>query len=460
MITNPNTFPANFLWGAATAAAQIEGAWDRDGRGPSIWDTFCRQPGRILNGDTPSTACDFYHRWADDVAMMQRMGLQAFRFSISWSRCLPAGTGGINPAGMDFYNRLVDGLLAAGIRPFVTLYHWDLPEALEQRGGWRNRDSAAWFADYAELMACNLGDRVKDWLTFNEPQIFLGLGYAHDSHAPGHALPLADVMVAAHHVNLAHGRAVQRIRAGSTDCRAGMAIATKIGIPARPDDHACVEAARRFTIDPEWTGDHATLLNNAWWPDPMILGEYPAVLEDHLPGFIAALPAGDMAEIHQPLDYFGFNYYSGAIIEPAPGAPWRRLPDPPGDPRTMIGWPVHPDGMYWASRFFHDRYKLPLFVFENGLSSMDWVGVDGRVHDTMRIDFLTRYLRAFHRAHAGGYPLGGYFHWSLLDNFEWGRGYRERFGLVHVDYATQVRTPKDSAAWFAGVIAANGRIPE
>ena len=455
--TNPtNTFPESFVWGAATAAAQIEGAWDSDGRGPSIWDTFCREPGRILHGDTPARACEFYHRWRDDLGLMKEIGLQAFRFSVAWSRVLPEGTGRVNPAGMDFYQRLVDGLLEAGIRPYLTLYHWDLPQALFERGGWLERASADWFADYAERMGQALGDRVKDWITFNEPQIFLGLGYAHGSHAPGLALPEADVFRAAHHVNLAHGRAVKRLRDVVPAAQIGFAIATKVALPAREDDPACVEVARRATLEPEWHGTHETFLNNAWWADPMIHGRYPAELERRLPGWVAELPAGDLAEICQPLDFFGFNYYFGCLVEPAGADGWRRVPELPGAPRTMMGWPVHPQGMYWASKFFYEEYGLPLYVFENGLSSMDWLGLDGAVHDPNRIDFLTMYLRQYQRAHAAGIPLAGYFHWSLLDNFEWAQGYGERFGLIHVDYATQQRTLKDSARWYAAVIRRGG----
>ena len=447
-------FPERFVWGAATAAAQIEGGAGEDGRGDSVWDVFCRKPGRIAGGDTPARACEFRARWRDDVALMRELGLRAFRFSVSWSRVMPDGTGRPGP-GLSFYQALTDALLEAGIRPYVTLYHWDLPQALQDRGGWLNRDSADWFADYAEVMGRALGDRVKDWITFNEPQIFLGFGYAHHSHAPGLALQLAEVFPAVHHVNLAHGRAVVRLRASVPDARIGFAIATKIGIPRDESDPACVEAARRATIDPEWTGDHETLLNNAWWADPMVHGRYPDALHRHLPEFAASVTAADLAEIRQPLDFFGYNYYFGSIVEPDGRGGWRRVAEAPGSPRTMFGWPVHPTGLYWAARFFHEAYGLPQYVFENGLSGMDWVSLDGAVHDVQRIDFLTRYLREFERAHLAGVPLAGYFHWSLLDNFEWAQGYRERFGLVHVDYATQRRTPKDSAWWFRDVIRAS-----
>lgn len=451
-LPQPIQFPASFVWGAATSAAQIEGAAASDGRGPSIWDVFCQTPGRVIHDDDPSQACEFYQRWQDDLRLMQEIGLQAFRFSVSWSRVMPTGTGRVNPAGVAFYERLVDGLLAAGIRPYLTLYHWDLPQALLERGGWLARDSADWFADYAEVMAVALGDRVKDWLTFNEPQIFLGYGYAHGSHAPGLKLGAEEVFRAVHQVNLAHGRAVTRLRGLLQAPQIGFAIATKIGIPRDADDPACVEAARQATIEPEWTGTHETFLNNGWWAEPMVHGRYPAELARRLPGFVETLPDGDLAEICQPLDFFGFNYYSGLVVEPTATGGWRRVAAPRGEPRTMIGWPVHPSGMFWAARFFHDAYQLPLYVFENGVSGMDWVSLDGAVHDPNRIDFLARYLAELQRAHEAGIPVVGYFHWSLLDNFEWAQGYQERFGLIHVDYATQQRTLKDSARWYRRVI--------
>lgn len=455
-----NRFPEGFIWGAATASAQIEGAWDRDGRGPSIWDVFCRRDGKILHADDTSEACQFYDHWKEDIQLMKQIGLQAFRFSISWSRIIPEGTGEINQAGIDFYSKLVDELLAHGITPHVTLYHWDLPQALQLRGGWLNRDIADWFNTYADVVTKALGDRVTDWITFNEPQIFLGFGYSHGSHAPGYTLPHEEMFHAAHNVNLAHGRATKTIRRNVKNSKVGIAIATKIGIPADPSDPAHVEAARKATINPEWVNGenaHTTYLNNAWWPSPMIHGHYPKELAENLPEFAASISKEDMEEICQPLDFFGYNYYFGVIVEPADNAiGWKAQGDIPGEPRTMIGWPVHPDGMYWASKFFYDEYQLPIYIYENGQSSMDWVTEDGTVPDFQRIDFLNRYLKQFRRAHQDGVPLKGYFHWSLLDNFEWGQGYRERFGLIHVDYQTQKRTPKESSKWYSKVIESNG----
>jgi beta-glucosidase len=442
-------FPEGFVWGAATAAAQVEGAAAEDGKGDSIWDVFCREPGRVFGGHTPEVACDFYHRWREDVAMMRAAGLPAFRFSIAWPRVFPEGAGKANPPGLAFYDRLVDGLLEAGIRPFATLFHWDLPQVLQAKGGWLRRGIVDDFAAYASAVTEKLGDRVKDWITFNEPQIFLGIGHRAGSHAPGLKLPEVEVFRCVHHVNLAHGRAVAAIRANAPGARVGLAQVANVGIPADP---ASVEAARRATLEPEWTGDHATFLGTCWWADPVYRGDYPVGLLERHPSLGETIRDGDLAEISRPVDFHGFNYYFGRKI----AADGSVVPPPPGEPRTAYGWPVHPEGLYWAAKFYHEAWGLPLYVFENGLSSMDWVTLDGRVRDTMRIDFLTRYLRELRRAIGDGADVRGWFHWSWLDNFEWAEGYKERFGLVHVDYQTQQRTAKDSLAWLSEVIRANG----
>lgn len=448
-----SVFPEDFVWGAATAAAQIEGAADVDGRGDSVWDGFCREPGRVYGGHTPETACDFYHRWPEDVAMMQSAGLPAFRLSIAWPRVMPEGTGRVNEAGLAFYDKLIDGLLEAGIRPYVTLFHWDLPAALQERDGWANRDIAGWFADYAGIVTAKLGDRVKNWVTFNEPQIFLGFGHRSGIHAPGLKLSEVDVLRCAHHVNLAHGRAVTAIRSNVAEAKIGMAQVANVGIPADPSDPASVEAARRITLEPEWTGDASMFLGSCWWSQPMYRGCYPESLAERHPRFHEmVVKEGDLAEISRPVDFHGFNYYFGRRI----AADGSVVKAPPGEPRTAFGWPLHAVGLYWAARFYHEAWGLPLYVFENGLSSMDWVDVNGGVPDTMRIDFLTRYLRELRRAIADGADVRGWFHWSWMDNFEWADGYKERFGLVHVDYETQKRTPKDSLAWLSEVIRRNG----
>jgi len=449
-----SAFPEGFVWGAATAAAQIEGAAAEGGKGDSVWDVFCREPGRVFGGHTPAVACDFYHRWREDLAMMRDAGLPAFRFSVAWPRVFPGGSGEPNPAGLAFYDRLVDGLLEAGIRPYLTLFHWDLPQALQAKGGWLRRAIADDFAAYAGLVAAKLGDRVKDWITFNEPQIFLGIGHRAGSHAPGLALSEVDVFRCVHHVNLAHGRANAAIRANAPSARVGLAQVANVGMPADPGAPASVAAARRATLEPEWTGDHATFLGTCWWADPVYHGRYPAGLLERHPSLAGeTIRDGDLVEISRPVDFHGFNYYFGRKI----AADGSVVPPAPGEPRTSYGWPVHPEGLYWAARFYHEAWGLPLYVFENGLSSMDWVALGGRVPDAMRVDFLTRYLRELRRAIGDGADVRGWFHWSWLDNFEWAEGYKERFGLVHVDYETQRRTAKDSLAWFSEVIRANGR---
>jgi beta-glucosidase len=453
VMLNERPFPENFVWGAATAAAQIEGAANEDGKGDSVWDVFAREDGRIFGGHTPETACDFYHRWEDDLDLMQRSGLKAFRFSVSWSRVLPSGVGQVNGPGMEFYDRLVDGLLERGIVPYLTLFHWDLPQALQERGGWMNRDISGWFADYAEMVARRLGDRVKSWVTFNEPQIFLGFGHRAGNHAPGLQLSEEDVFRCVHHVNLAHGRAVPLIRANSPGAAIGMAQVANVGIPADPGNPQCVEAARGITLEPEWSGDASTFLGSCWWALPMYEGRYPSGLLERYPSLDGTtIRSRDLLEIAQPVDFHGFNYYFGRRI----AADGSVVPPSQGEPRTAFGWPLHAEGLYWAARFYHEAWKLPQYVFENGLSSMDWVTLGGHVPDQMRIDFLTRYLRELRRAIDDGADVRGWFHWSWMDNFEWADGYKERFGLVHVDYETQRRTPKDSLAWFSEIIRSNG----
>jgi beta-glucosidase len=446
-------FPENFVWGAATSAYQIEGAANEEGRGESVWDMFCRQPGRVHEGCTGRTACDHYHRYKHDVSIMHSLGIPAYRFSVSWPRVLPAGTGGVNAPGLAFYDRLVDELLTAGIQPWVTLFHWDFPYALYCRGGWLNRESVEWFSDYAQVVVRALSDRVTHWLTFNEPQCFVGFGHLSGVHAPGVRHGLREALLAAHHVLLAHGRAVQAIRANAvrSPC-VGWAPVGAVSAPVDPAEPADVEAARHasFALRPlEGPSDNA-LFNTTWWADPVVFGRYP---EDGLKRFGDAVPdatADDMKTIAQPLDFYGVNIYSSSVI----GA---RAQD--GHPVTALKWPVTPQCLYWGPRFLFERYGLPLVITENGMSGIDWVSLDGKVHDPQRIDFIARHLNELRRCIADGVDVRGYFHWSLLDNFEWAEGYKERFGLIHVDFATQKRTLKDSAYWFAEVIKTNGKLP-
>jgi len=443
-------FPKDFVWGAAASSYQIEGAAWRDGGGASVWDMLGRQPGKIVNGDSGELACDHYHRYRDDVGLMAEIGLQAYRLSVSWPRVLPHGTGAVNAKGLDFYSRLVDALLEHGITPWVTLFHWDFPYDLYCRGGWLNRDSADWFADYTALMVDTLSDRVSHWLTLNEPQCFIGMGHLDGSHAPGMQMGVAEVLLAGHHALLAHGQAVQVIRArAKTKPSIGAAQASQISIPAtnQPND---IAAARRrmFSVREK------KFFNNSWFSDPMILGRYP---EEGVTLFASEMPhvsAEDLASIQQPLDFFGTNIYSGIYIHATAGGDFE--PAPHRDlPVTAMGWPITPEALYWGPRFFHERYRLPIMITENGMANDDHV-VDGRVHDQQRIDFVHDYLQQYRRAIAEGVPALGYFLWSIIDNFEWAEGYAKRFGLIHVDYATQQRTLKDSAHWYKKVIAAHG----
>ena len=445
-------FPSDFVWGCATAAYQIEGGAFEDGKGRSIWDVFSHTPGKISRGDTGDVACDHYHRRREDVALMKEVGLKGYRFSLSWPRILPEGVGKTNRAGLDFYDQLVDELLAANIQPWVTLFHWDYPHALYLKGGWLNPESSEWFAEYTRVVVERLSDRVTHWMTLNEPQCFVGLGHVTGLHAPGLKLPKPDVARIAHNVLLSHGKAAQVIRAGAK--KPPLVGWAPVGAPREP---ACetpedIEAARRETFachdDPI---DCAT-----WWSDPAILGHYPA---DGLKAFgsdMPKFPSGDMDTIRQPMDFYAFNcYFSQLCRMGADGKP-ETVARYPGYPRTRFTWPVSDNALYWGARFFHERYKLPIVVTENGMSGLDWVSLDGKVHDPLRIDFLTRYLRGVRRALDEGIPVKGYFLWSFTDNFEWARGYDERFGIVHCDFVTLKRTPKDSARWYAEVIRNNG----
>ncbi len=440
-------FPKDFAWGAATAAYQIEGAWDEDGKGPSIWDVFCRVPGAIQNGDTGDVACDHYHRWREDVALMRELGLRAYRFSISWPRVLPEGKGKVNRPGLDFYDRLVDALLAAGIQPFITLYHWDLPQALQEEGGWPARDTARRFADYADVVSRRLGDRVHHWITLNEPWVAAYAGYGNGYHAPGIRNPLAAIQ-ATHHFLLAHGLAVPILR-GNGDA------ATRVGItlnlaPVHPasDRSADEDAARRYDG-----------FLNRWFLDPLFHGRYP---EDMLDLLGAALPdgyQGDMETIAAPVDFLGVNNYTRTVVADDPESPVveTREVKPHGRPYTEMGWEVYPEGLYEILTRVHRDYAPPsLYVTENGAAFADQVSADGRVHDPQRVDYLREYIAQAHRAVEEGVPLKGYFVWTLLDNFEWAYGYSKRFGIVYVDFATQERIIKDSGYWYREVIAENG----
>ncbi|MEU4772054.1 GH1 family beta-glucosidase [Micromonospora sp. NPDC023644] len=456
----PLTFPPGFLWGAATAAYQIEGAAAEGGRTPSIWDTFSHTPGRVVEGHTGDVACDHYHRMGSDVALMAELGLKSYRFSVSWPRVQPGGTGPANAEGLDFYRRLVDELLGHGIEPWLTLYHWDLPQPLEDAGGWPARDSAARFADYATLVADALGDRVRYWTTLNEPWCSAFLGYGSGVHAPGRS-DGADAVRAGHHLMLGHGLAVQALRAARPTAEVGVTVNLYPVTPAT-DAPADVDAARR--IDG---------LANRFFLDPLLRGSYPADLMADLAGVtdFGHVRDGDLATISTPLDVVGVNYYSRHVVAaPVPDAepePYWRAPScwpgsedvrfvTRGVPVTDMNWEIDAPGLVETLRRVHEEYTdLPLYVTENGSAFVDEV-VDGQVDDVDRLAYFDAHLRAAHEAIEAGVPLRGYFAWSLMDNFEWAWGYTKRFGMVHVDYDSQVRIPKSSARWYAEVIRRNG----
>ena len=433
------SFPPGFLWGASTASYQIEGAANEDGRGKSIWDVFSYTAGRVKNGDTGDVACDHYHRWAEDIDLLARGGFAAYRFSTAWPRILPAGSGAIESRGLDFYDRLVDRLIALRIEPWLCLFHWDLPQALQEQGGWINRDICQKFADYARIVAKRLGDRVKHWATFNEPNVHAVFGHGVGTHAPG-LTGLPSMLAALHHQNLAHGRALQALRAERSDLRLGTVVNQQ---PARPASEREQDrrAAERFDA-----------LYNGACLEPLLKGTYPPPVAAELVPLIAD---GDLTAIRQPMDFLGLNYYAPMYVVQAPqgvlGA-WYG-PAPAGTRFTAIGWPIDAGGLSEELTSLRDRYgDLDIYITENGACCDDAVAADGTVHDEDRIAYLRDHLAAARRAIEAGVRLRGYFVWSLLDNFEWAEGYSRRFGVVHVDYATLKRTPKWSFGYLAKIM--------
>lgn len=445
-------FPKNFTWGAAAAAYQIEGAWDEDGKGPSIWDTFSAKPGMVFENNTGQVACDHYHRYQDDVKMMKSLGLQAYRFSVAWARVLPEGIGAVNAKGLAFYDKLVDCLLAAGIEPWVTLYHWDFPQALMDKGGWRNRDSSLWFAEYTAHVVDQLSDRVSNWMTINEPQVFNDQALRIESGDMKKKPPVADALQCAHHILMAHGRAAKVIREqAKKKPRVGWA---QVGVSYFPSTHSeeDIEAMRRAT----WQIDPSNTWSNIWWLEPVMKGEYPAEAAKRYGKYMPKVHDGDMQVIAQKLDFIGLNIYSGDEVKAGENGEPIKMHQAPGFPKTTMGWNVTPEVLRWCPRMVWERYRVPVMITENGMANLDWKTSDGHVHDPQRIDYLRRYLREYRKAAEDGVEMLGYFAWSIMDNFEWLEGYKQRFGLVHVDYATQERTPKDSARWYQEVIATNG----
>lgn len=433
-------FPSNFLWGAATAAYQIEGAATEDGRGPSIWDTFSHKSGTIHNGDTGDVACDHYHRYKEDVALMSGLGLNAYRFSISWSRIFPEGTGRINQAGMDFYSRLVDELLENNIEPFATLYHWDLPQVLQDKGGWNNRDTAKYFSEYADKVSQHLGDRVKGWITLNEPWVAACLGYLQGIHAPG-IKDLKTAVRAVHHLLLAHGMALPVLRQNAT--RPGVEYGITLNFNFIEPGNAASE--KLAIIEDAW--------ENRLFLDPLFKGEYPQEIGDIIDQYLPAEP-GDLKIISAPLDFLGINYYYRTLPVDwldKETLTFKSRPNP-SSTYTSMDWEVYPDGLYNLLMRFHRDYGIPrLFITENGAAFDDLLELEGNelvVHDAYRTNYLTTHFEAALKAINEGAPLAGYFVWSLLDNFEWAQGYDKRFGLFYIDFDTQRRILKDSGKWY------------
>lgn len=439
-----------FTWGAAAASYQIEGRFDDDGRGECVWDMFCRQEGKVRGGHSGQRACMHITEYAQDARLMGQLSLDAYRLSVSWPRVLPQGVGKINAKGLAFYDELVDALLANNVQPWVTLFHWDYPYALFLKGGWLHPDSSDWFAEYTRIICDTLSDRVQHWITLNEPQCFIHLGHHSGEHAPGLKLGLREVLTCAHNSLLAHGKAVSVLRShGKSKPIIGAAPVGNIAIPAS-DTEADIAAARTHMFAVE----RRDTWNNSWFAEPMILGQYPDDgIETHGP-HMPTFSARDMDIICQPLDFYGTNIYTaqrvGVSAEGAAVAQTLGL----GEPYTSMDWLMEPQCLYWACRFFHERYQLPIVITENGMANNDWPALDGKIADPQRIDYVHRHIQAIQQAQREGVPVDGYFLWSILDNFEWAFGYGRRFGLVFVDYATQTRIPKSSAYWYRDFIRA------
>jgi len=448
------SFRKDFVWGTATASYQIEGAWNEDGRGLSVWDTFCHERGNVQEGHTGDVACDHYHRFREDIALMKTLGIRAYRFSLSWTRIFPKGVDEINTEGVRFYSDLIDELLKNGIEPYITLFHWDYPYELHRKGGWLNDESVLWFADYAKTVVELFSDRCVHFITMNEPQCFVGSGYLKGVHAPGLDVSFKDAFQIAHNVLKAHGAAVIAMRkAAKQPIKIGYAptCAANYPLTESPED---IEAARAslFACPPLGKG---VFWSVSWWSDPVILGRYP---EDGLAMYREYLPEiteEDMKLIRQPLDFYGQNIYHGNAIRSDGKGRYAFAERTPGSPKTAIQWSITPECLRWGPRFLYERYRLPIFITENGMSAHDTVSLDGKVHDPNRIDFLHRYLTELEKSTNDGADIGGYFLWSFMDNFEWAKGYTERFGIVYVNYETQERLPKDSAYWYRDWIEAH-----
>ena len=441
-----STFSKDFLWGAASSAYQIEGYSLEDGGGASIWHTFAHTPGKIAYDDHGDIACDAYHRYEEDIALLKELGVKAYRFSTSWARIEPNADGIWNEAGIAYYDKLVDGCLAAGIEPYMTLYHWELPQKYEDRGGWRNEETAHAFSRFAGMMAEHFKGRVKNYFTLNEPQCTTSLGYFQGIHAPGLKLELPEVFRVHVHQMMAHGLSQRAIKAADPTATVGIASTGNLCYPETetPENIAAARAATFATDEAFWIFTHQWLL------DPIVLGKFPDCAGTALEPLVREVTPEQLEIIHAVPDMLGYNVYNGHAIRAA-GEAFEYVPKYPGFPRTALKWPVTPEVLDWGMRFLYERYPLPTYITENGLSCNDRVYLDGKVHDIERIDFLARYLTCLNRAADSGADIRGYFHWALTDNFEWHSGYGDRFGLVFVDYPTVTRIPKDSFFWYREV---------
>ena len=440
-------FPSDFIWGVACASYQCEGGWDADGKGPNIWDDFCHRAGgsTVKNNDSGDVACDSYHRYPEDIALMKQHNIRAYRFSINWARVMPDGDGPLNEAGLAYYDDLVNRLLENGIEPMVTLYHWDLPSALQYRGGWLNREMVDIFARYAEVIAKRFKGRVKKYMTINEPQC-IALGYYTDNMAPGWRCPDEDVARVFHVIALAHSAAQRAIKAVDPEALVGLVPCGRLCFP-REETPENIESAYRasFDLTQRWAFNFNIIM------DSVILRRYDDSAPEAVKRFAATIPQSDWEAMEAP-DFIGVNVYNGTRVDPA----GNDVDCFPGFPRTACKWPITPEVMHYGPKYLYRRYGLPLIISEDGLSCNDIIFRDGQVHDPKRIDFLHRYLTQLSKAIAEGVPVKGYLQWSFLDNFEWANGYDERFGIIYVDYPTLRRIPKDSARWYANVIATNG----
>lgn len=446
-------FQKNFAWGVASASYQNEGSMDADGKGLSVWDVFTHEEGRIADGCTGDTACDQYRLLDRDLDILKELSVNSYRFSISWPRVMPEGTRRVNEKGLDYYDRMVDELLKRGITPYITLFHWDLPYELYLKGGWLNRDMPEYFAEYTRAVVERLSDRVDHWITQNEPQCFIGAALKTGEQAPGLKMGKKDVFLAAHHSLLSHGRSVQAIRAWAKKKPViGYAPASWWLWSPVTEKREDIEACRAKTFEAK----EDPIGGTSWWLDPVCLGSYPADGWKAYEAYMPKIGAEDLKIISEPIDFLGMNVYQTYEGKADGKGGCLTVDRKQGHGRTMAGWPVTPQALYWGPKFYWERYGRQLVITENGLSNEDWVHLDGKVHDPQRIDFTHRYLRKLKKAAGEGVDVGGYFHWTLTDNFEWTTGYTNRFGMVYVDFETQNRIIKDSGYWYKEVIRSNG----